>query len=109
MAGVDLLVLGWGGVMEPATVALWRDVALVLLVAEAFILILPALVLLVYAFRGLRRARTALLPALTSAQGRTEQVEKGAHTFSSIIVNAIVRTLGAGAFVLEVLRALSRR
>ena len=95
--------------MDPVTVALWRDVALILLVAEGFILILPALLLLVYAFRGLRRARAALLPALTSAQRRTEQVEKGARTFSSFIVNAIIRTISAGAFVLEIVKVFLRR
>ena len=89
--------------MDPNTVALWRDVALILLVAEGFFLILPALFLLVYAFRGLRRAKGSLLPALTSAQGRTERVEKGARTFSSFLVGPIIRTISAAAFVLEVL------
>ncbi len=103
------MVLGLGGVMDPKTVALWRDVALIFLVAEGFILILPALFLLVYAFRGLRRARAALLPALTSAQERTERVEKGARTFSSFLVSPIIRTLSAGAFVLEVLKGFLRR
>ena len=95
--------------MDPKVVALWRDVALILLVAEGFILILPALFLLVYAFRGLRQARAVLLPALTSAQKRTEQVERGIHTFSSFLVSPIIRTISAGVFVLEVLKAFLRR
>jgi len=95
--------------MEPATVALWRDVALIVLVAEGFILILPALFLTVYALRGLRRVKGRLLPALISAQKRTGQVEKGARTFSSFLVNPIIRTISAGAFVLGVLKALLRR
>jgi len=95
--------------MDPATVALWRDVALIFLMAQGFILILPALFLLVYALRGLRRARAALLPALTSAQKRTERVEKGARTLSSFLVRPIVRTISAGAFVLEILKAFLRR
>lgn len=95
--------------MDPKTVALWRDVALIFLVAEGFILILPALLFLVYAFRGLRRARAALVPALTSAQRRTERVEKGARTFSSFLVSPIIRTISAGAFVLEVMKAFLRR
>jgi hypothetical protein len=109
MAGFGLLVLGLGGVMDPKTVALWRDVALILLVAEGFILSLPALFLLVYALRGLRRAKGSLLPALTSAQKRTERVEKGTHTFSSLLVSPIIRTISVGAFLLEVLKAFLRR
>jgi len=95
--------------MDPKTVALWRDVALIFLVAEGFILILPGLFLLVYAFRGLRRVRAALVPALTSAQRRTERVEKGARTFSSFLVSPIIRTISAGAFVLEVMKGFLRR
>jgi len=95
--------------MDPKTVALWRDVALILLVAEGFILMLPALFLLVYAFRGLRRARAALLPALTSARERTERVERGIRTFSSFLVNPIIRTISAGAFVLEIFKVFLRR
>lgn len=95
--------------MDPKTVALWRDVALIFLVAEGFILILPALFLMVYAFRGLRRAKGTLLPALTSAQKRTERVERGIRTFSSFLVSPIIRTISGGAFVLEVLKAFLRR
>lgn len=95
--------------MDPETVALWRDVALILLVAEGFILILPGLFLLGYALRGLRRAKASLLPALTSAQKRIEWVEKGIHTFSSLLVSPIIRTISAGAFLLEVLKTFLRR
>jgi len=95
--------------MDPATVALWRDVALIFLVVQGFILALPALFLMVYALRGLRRAKGSLLPALTSAQKRTERVEEGARTFSSFLVSPIIRTISAGAFVLEVLKAFLRR
>ena len=94
--------------MDPKTVALWRDVALVFLVAQGFILILPTLFLMVYAIRGLRRATGSLLPALTSAQKRTERVEKGARTFSTFLVSPIIRAISAGAFVLEVLKAFLR-
>jgi len=95
--------------MDPKTVALWRDVALIFLMAQGFILSLPALLLTVYALRGLRRVKGSLLPALISAQKRTGQVEKGARTLSSFLVNPIIRTISAGAFVLEVLKALLRR
>lgn len=95
--------------MDPTTVALWRDVALILLVVEGFVLILPALLLLVYAFRGLRRAKGSLLPALTSGREKTERVEEGARTFSSFVVSPIIRTISAGAFVLEVLKAFLGR
>lgn len=109
MAVFGLLVLGLGGVMDPKTVALWRDVALIFLVAQGFILILPALLLMVYALRGLRRAKSALLPALSSARERTERLEKGVRTFSSFLVSPIIRTISAGAFVLEILEAFLRR
>ncbi len=95
--------------MDPKTVALWRDVALIFLVAEGFILILPALFLMVYALRGLRRAKGSLLPALTSVQERAERVEKGIRTFSSFLVSPIIRTISAGAFVLEILKVFLRR
>ncbi len=95
--------------MDPAMVALWRDVALIFLVVQGFILTLPALFLMVYALRGLRRAKGSLLPALTSIQERTERVERGTHTFSSFLVSPIIRTLSAGAFVLEVVKAFLGR
>ncbi|MFQ5886936.1 MAG: hypothetical protein ACE5II_06855 [Anaerolineae bacterium] len=95
--------------MDPVTVTLWRDVALIFLVAQGFILILPALFLMFYAFRGLRRAKGSLFPALTSVRERTERVERGAHTFSSFLVSPIIRTVSAGAFVLEVLKVFLRR
>ncbi len=95
--------------MDPAMVALWRDVALIFLVVQGFILTLPALFLMVYAFRGLRRAKGSLLPALTSAQEGTERVERGVRTFSSFLVSPIIRTLSAGAFVLEVVKAFLGR
>ncbi len=95
--------------MDPATIALWRDVALIFLMVQGFILILPALFLTVYALRGLRRARASLLPALISAQEKTGRVERGVRTFSSFLVSPIIRTISAGAFVLEVLRVFLRR
>lgn len=103
------MVLGLGGVMDPAMVALWRDAALIYLMVQGFILILPMLFLLVYAVRGLRRAKGSLLPALTSARKRTERLERGSRTFSSFLVSPIIRTISAGAFVLEVLKAFLRR
>ncbi len=95
--------------MDPAVVALWRDAALIYLMIQGFILILPMLFLLVYVVRGLGRAKGNLLPALTSAQKRTAQVERGIRTFSSLLVSPIIRTISAGAFVLEVLKAFLRR
>lgn len=95
--------------MDLATIALWREVALILLVVEGFILILPALFLLVYGLRGLRRARAALFPALTSARERTEWVERGVRTFSSFLASPVIRIISAGAFVLEVLKVFLRR
>ncbi len=95
--------------MDPAVVALWRDAALIFLVLQAFILALPALLLMVYAFRGLRRAKGSLLPILTSARERTERLERGSRTFSSFLVSPIIRTISAGAFVLEVLKAFLGR
>ncbi len=95
--------------MDPKTVALWRDVALIFLMVQGFILILPALFLMAYAIRLLRRAKGSLLPALTFAQKRTEGVERGARTFSSLLVSPIIRTISAGAFVLEILKAFLRR
>jgi len=95
--------------MDPKTVAIFRDVALIFLVAQGFILTLPALFLLVYALRGLRRAKASLLPALTSVRVRTGRVEKAIQTFSSFLVNPIIRIISAGAFVLEVLNAFLRR
>lgn len=95
--------------MDPTTVGLWRDVALIFLMAEGFILILPALFLLVYTFRGLRQARASLLPLLTSAHKKTERVEEGTHIFSSLLVNPIIGAISGGAFVLEAMKAFLRR
>lgn len=95
--------------MDPRTVALWRDVALIFLMAQLFILILLALFPLIYALRVVRRAKASLLPILNSAQKRTEGVERGIRTFSSFLVSPIIRTMSGGAFVLELLKAFLRR
>lgn len=103
------MVLGLGKVMDPGSVALWRDMGLIFLMAEGFIVILPAIFLLIYGLRGLRRAKGGLLLALTSARMRTRQVEEGVSTLSSFLVSLIIRTLSGGAFVLEVLKAFLGR
>lgn len=95
--------------MNPETVALWRDAALIFLVLQAFILALPALLLMVYAFRGLRLVRASLLPLLSSAQEKTGQVEEGTRTFSSFLVRPVISAVSAGAFVLEAIKAFLRR
>jgi len=95
--------------MDPGTVAIFRDVALIFLLVQVFILILPALFLLSYGLRVVHRAKTTLLPILTSAQKRTERMERGVHTFSFFLVGPIIRAISGGAFVLEALKALLRR
>lgn len=95
--------------MDPAMVALWRDAALIYLMVQGFLLTLPALFLLVYGVRGVRRVRVRLLPTLTSARERAEWLERGSRTLSSFLVSPIIRTISAGAFVLEVLKAFLGR
>lgn len=95
--------------MDPRTVALWRDVALIFLLAQGFLLILPALFLLVYALRGLRWAKSNVLPILAITQQRTERVGRGLTTFSSFAVNSLIRTISGGVFILEILKAFLRR
>lgn len=54
--------------MTAETFALWRDLALILLIAEAFILVLPVAILLFFGWKYLRKGRKALYMPMLMAQ-----------------------------------------
>ncbi|MFQ6058636.1 MAG: hypothetical protein ACE5MB_07165 [Anaerolineae bacterium] len=62
--------------MDPATLAMWRNGALLLLFVEAFAFSLPLLVALFFAIRGLRQLRARIVPYFPVARGRVSQVER---------------------------------
>lgn len=61
--------------MDPQTLATARDLALILLIVEAFVLALPLVIIPFYILRYLPRVRAPIRPNLRIARQRTEQVE----------------------------------
>jgi hypothetical protein len=62
--------------MDPQTLATARDLALVLLIVEAFILALPLVIIPFYILRYLPRVKAPIRPNLRIVRQKTEQVER---------------------------------
>jgi len=72
------------------SIPFWRDLSLLLLAAEVFILALIPLVALYYASRGLHRLRPPLRPFFTRIRGRAQQVERTMVRLGELIVAPII-------------------
>ncbi|HID87826.1 MAG TPA: hypothetical protein EYP55_10700 [Anaerolineae bacterium] len=62
--------------MDPATLVIWRNVALLLLIVEAFLLSLPLLAALFFSIRGMRQLRARMVPYFPPVRTRVSQVER---------------------------------
>lgn len=72
------------------TIPFWRDVSVVLLVVEAFILALIPLGVLYFVNRGLQRLRAFLRPIFRRTRARVQQVERVTFQVSELIVTPII-------------------
>lgn len=79
------------------TIPFWRNVSIVLLAAEAFVLVLLPLVALYFANRGLRRLRSFLQPIFPQARARVQQVERATTLASELIVAPIIAAYALAA------------
>jgi len=62
--------------MDPQTLATIRNLALILLIAEAFVLALPLVIIPFYILRYMPRVKDPIRPNLRIVRQRTEQVER---------------------------------
>ncbi len=95
--------------MDAATLAIWRDIASILLLVEGILFSLPFLFLFVVGLRQIRRVQEVLRLALSAAREKAASVERGTHALSSALVRPILEVMGATAFLLRVVRVLVRR
>ena len=79
------------------TIPFWRDVSVVLLAVEAFVLILIPLVALYFANKGLRRLRSFLRPIFPRTRARVQQVERVTAQAGELIVAPIIATYALAA------------
>lgn len=96
--------------MDPQTLATARDLALVLLIVEAFILALPLVIIPFYILRYLPRVKGPIRPNLRIVRQRTEQLERVTKAIMGAMVLPFLWTAATGAALKRgVLIILGRR
>jgi hypothetical protein len=76
---------------------LWRDISVVLLAVEAFVLAIVPLAILFVANKGLQRLRGSLRPVLPAIRARVQQVEVVTARAGELIVAPIIATYAFAA------------
>jgi len=71
-------------------IPLWRDISVVLLVIEAFVLVLVPLAVLYLTNRGLWRLRASLRPVFPVIRGRVEQIHADTARVADLLVTPII-------------------
>lgn len=84
----------------------WRDVALILLIAEAFLLCLPALIALYFAIRGLARLQVNAWLFLHAAQEKAKRAEGVVERASGVLVAPLIGGLALWAGLCGAVRSL---
>lgn len=79
--------------MDLATLALWRNGALLLLIIEIFLLSLPLLVALFFAIRGMQQLRTQIAPYFPLVKEKVSQVEVATALVSRSLVTPPIRAI----------------
>ncbi len=79
--------------MDAQTLVAWRDVALILLVIEVFIVALVPLVLSYFAIRGLRVARARFIQHIPIGQRYVKRTEQVTRRVSNILVAPPIRVI----------------
>ncbi len=81
--------------MPPEAVAVGRDLALIVLVSEVVVLVLPLLIVCLYVIRYLRRFTAPIRPTLRQVQHRVHAVEDATKLMSSMAVQPCLWTVAA--------------
>ncbi len=95
--------------MTPETLAVARDLGLVLLAVEAMVLISPLLIVPVYIIRYLRRYSAPIRPQLRRVRHRTQQVEHMTTVTAAVSVQPFLWTAAITAGLRTGLKYLARR
>ena len=97
--------------MDLTTLPIWRNSALLLLIAEAFLLGVPPLVVLFFAIRGMRTLRAQIGPAFPIMQEKASQVEQTTLLLSRALVTPPILAISLATGLLKGLQvaAMGRR
>ena len=95
--------------MSPEAVALGRDLALILLIVEAVVLVVPLLVIPFYVIKYLRRFKEPVRPTLRRVRLRVEKVEHVTKLASSMAVQPFLWGLASAEGLRRGLSRVSRR
>jgi len=95
--------------MSLETIEVLRDVALVILVAEAVVLVLPLLIIPFYAIKYVRRFKSPTRSSLRLVQQKTMQAEKATKLVASLTAEPFLLAIAAGEGLKGALRYLGRR
>jgi hypothetical protein len=95
--------------MTPEAIALGRNLALILLIAEAVVLAVPLVVVPLYAIRYLRRFKAPIRPALRQVRGRVLEVERGTRLAASVAVQPFLWSIAVVDGLKRVLAQVLKR
>lgn len=95
--------------MSADSLALARDLSLILLVLEAVIIAVPLIVVPFYAVRYLRRAKAPIKPKLRQVRGMVEQAERVSKLASAVAVQPVFWTWAATTGLKRGLTYLAKR
>jgi hypothetical protein len=102
------MAFGRTGTMSPQAVAVVRDVALIVLVAETVVLVLPLLVFPFLAIRYLRRFKSPVRSTLRRVRQKTVQVERVTRLVASLTVQPFLLGVAATEGLKGALRHLNK-
>jgi hypothetical protein len=102
------MAFGRTGTMSLEAVEVVRDVALIILVAEAVVLVLPLLVIPFYAIRYLRRFKSPIRSSLCRVRQKTVQAEKATKLVASLTVQPFLLAIAATEGLKGALRYLGK-
>jgi len=95
--------------MTPETLAVARNLALILLVVEAIVLLSPLLIVPVYIIRYLRRYGAPIRPNLRRVRRRTQRVEQVTKVVVAVAVQPFLWAAATVAGLRRGLKYLARR
>ncbi len=95
--------------MTPETLAVARDLGLILLAVEAMVLMSPLVIIPIYIIRYLRRYSAPIRPYLRRIRQRTQQVERVTTVTTAVSVQPFLWTAAITAGLRTGLKYLARR
>jgi len=95
--------------MDPGTLAVGRDLALILLILEAVMLALPLLIIPFFILRHLPRVKAPIRPILRRVRQSMERVERMTKVVMGIVVQPFLWTAATTAALRRGLEYMVRR